>query len=85
MEKTKIDKERTWIYSPVNNIVIKVDIEGILLEEQLKEAIKDTVNHYDMFHQKIILDNEGNAYYQKTETRPKYREGFLQLKYILLY
>ena len=67
MEKTKIDKERTWIYSPVNNIVIKVDIKGILLEEQLKEAVRDAVNHYDMLHQKIILDNEGNAYYQKAE------------------
>lgn len=32
MEKTKIDKERTWIFSPVNNIVIKVDVKGTLLE-----------------------------------------------------
>lgn len=67
MEKTKIDKERIWIFSPVNNIVIKVDIKGILLEEQLKEAVRDAVNHYDMLHQKIILDDEGNAYYQKSE------------------
>lgn len=67
MEKTKIDKERIWIFSPVNNIVIKVDIKGNLLEEQLKEAVRDAVNHYDMLHQKIILHNEGNAYYQKAE------------------
>ncbi len=67
MEKNKIDKERTWIFSPVNNIVIKVDVKGILLEEQLKEAIRDAVNHYDMLHQKIVIDTEGNAYYQRTE------------------
>lgn len=67
MEKMKIDKERTWIFSPVNNIVIKFDIKGIIAEEQLKKAIRDTVNQYDMLHQKIILDNEGNAYYQKAE------------------
>ena len=67
METTKIDKERTWIFSPVNNIVIKIDIKGSILEEQLKEAIKDTINHYDMLHQKIVIDDEGNAYYQKAE------------------
>lgn len=67
MEQIKIDKERTWIYSPVNNIVIKVDVKGILMEEQLKEAIRDTVNHYEMLHQKITVDMDGNAYYQKSE------------------
>jgi hypothetical protein len=67
MGKIIIDKERTWIFSPVNNIVIKVDIKGILIEVQLKEAIRDTVNHYDMLHQKIVVDNEGNGYYQKAE------------------
>jgi Uncharacterized protein containing a NRPS condensation (elongation) domain len=67
MERTRIDKERTWIYSPVNNIVIKVDIKGSLLEEQLKKAIRETVDHYDMLHQKIVVDQEGNAYYQKAE------------------
>jgi hypothetical protein len=56
MVTTKIDKERTWIYSPVNSIVIKVDIKGILLEEQIKVAIKDTVNHHEMLHQKIIKE-----------------------------
>lgn len=67
MERTKIDKERIWIFSPVNHIVIKVDVKGIILEEQLKKAISDTVYQYDMFHQRIVLDNEGNAYYQKEE------------------
>ena len=67
MERTKIDKERTWVYSPVNQIVIKVDVQGILSEEQLKAAIKDTVYHYDMLQQKIIVDQDGKAYYQKAE------------------
>jgi hypothetical protein len=67
MERTKIDKERTWVYSPVNQIVIKVDVQGILSEEQLKAAIKDTVYHYDMLQQKVIVDQDGKAYYQKAE------------------
>lgn len=67
MEKIKIDKERTWVFSPVNNIVIKVDINGSFLVEQLKEAIRDTAYHYEMLHQKIVLDEEANAYYQKAE------------------
>lgn len=67
MERIKIDKERTWIFSPVNNIAIKVDIKGNILEEQLKKAIIETVYQYDMFHQRIVLDKEGNAYYQKSD------------------
>lgn len=38
------------------------------MEEQLKEAIKNTVIHYEMLQQKIIMDQEGNAYYQKADT-----------------
>ncbi len=67
MVMTKIDKERTWIYSPVNSIVIKVDIKGIIGEEKLKDAIRDTLEHYDMFHQKIIIDTEGKAYYKRED------------------
>jgi len=64
---TNIDKERIWIFSPVNSIVIKVDIKGIIGEEKLKDAISNTLNHYDMFHQKIFIDNEGKAYYKSTD------------------
>jgi NRPS condensation-like uncharacterized protein len=65
---TLIDKERTWVYAPVNSIVIKVDIKGVSHEDQLKEAIRATVNHYDMFHQKITVDQDGKAYYESTDT-----------------
>ncbi len=65
--KIKIDKERTWIFSPVNQIVLKVDIKGVLSEGQLSDAIRDTVHQYEMLHQKVVLDNAGNAYYEETE------------------
>lgn len=65
--KNAIDKERTWIFSPVNNIAIKVDIKGNIGEEQLKNAIKDTVNHYEMLHQKIVVDKDGYAYYERSD------------------
>lgn len=68
MERIKIDKERTWVFSPVNNIVMKVDIKGNILEAKLKEAIRNTVSQYEMLHQKITLDQEGNAYYEKSES-----------------
>ncbi len=67
MMRTRIDKERTWIFSPVNNIAIKVDIKGNISEEQLAEAIGNTVSQYEMLHQKVVLDQDGNAYYEETE------------------
>ncbi|MGN6710253.1 hypothetical protein [Anaerocolumna jejuensis] len=67
MEKGRIDKERTWIFSPVNNIVFKVEIKGSVTEQHLRDAIHNTVTHYAMLHHKIVLDDKGNAYYEKTE------------------
>lgn len=63
----RIDKERTWVFSPVNNIVMKAEIKGYSSEEQLKEAIHSAADHYAMLHQKIVFDNDGNAYYDSTE------------------
>ena len=63
----RIDKERIWVFSPVNNIAFKADIKGNITEKQLIEAITHTVNHYEMLNQKVILDNEGIAYFCKAE------------------
>lgn len=67
MEKIKINKERTWVFSLVNQIAIKVDIKGNIAEEQLRKAIRDTVFQYEMFHQKIVLEHNGDAYYENTK------------------
>lgn len=66
IKRVKIDKERTWVFSPVSNIVFKVDIGGRISQEQLKKAIKNTIQQYEMFQQKIVLDEMGIAYYEET-------------------
>ncbi|WP_192451688.1 hypothetical protein [Candidatus Galacturonibacter soehngenii] len=66
IKRVKIDKERTWVFSPVSNIAFKVDIGGRISQEQLKKAIKNTIQQYEMFHQKIVLDESGIAYYEET-------------------
>ncbi len=63
----RIDKERIWVFSPVNNIAFKAVIKGEIVEDQLIKAIIHTVNHYEMLNQKVILDNEGIAYFCKAE------------------
>lgn len=65
VERIKIDKERTWVFSPVNQIAFKVVIQGKILEEQLKNAIQDTLCQYEMFYQRIVLDEGGCAYYEQ--------------------
>lgn len=66
IKRVKIDKERTWVFSPVSNIVFKVDIGGGISQEQLKKAIKNTIQQYEMFQQKIVLDETGISYYEET-------------------
>lgn len=63
----RIDKERTWIFSPENNVAFKVDIKGNIEEKQIKTAIDMVVNSYEMLQQKIVFDQSGNAYYDKAE------------------
>lgn len=65
IKRVKIDKERTWVFSPVSNIVFKVDIVGVFSKEQIEVAIKNTVQQYEMLRQKIVLDEAGDAFYEE--------------------
>lgn len=65
----KINKERMWVFSPVYGVVMKVDIKGDMNEHQLKDAIINAVNHYEVLQQKIVIDPDGSAYFDTTEDR----------------
>lgn len=75
--KYEINKERLWIFSPVNHVVIKADISienknqktsSEIISESidinaLKEAIECAVNSNEVLKSKIVLEDDGKAYF----------------------
>ena len=68
-ESLKINKERTWVFSPVNNVVFKVEIEGELTTKQLEEAIRKACSKQELFHYHVSVDESGNANFVKGSER----------------
>lgn len=63
----KIDKERTWVFSPVNNVVIKAAIQGDLEKRDLEEAIQTAVHNNEILHQKITIQKNQEACYESMD------------------
>ncbi|MEN6316239.1 MAG: condensation domain-containing protein [Clostridiaceae bacterium] len=75
--KYEINKERLWIFSPVNHVVIKADISienknqktsNEIISESidinaLREAIDCAVNSNEVLKSKIVLEDDGKAYF----------------------
>lgn len=61
--KFKIVKERTHLFAPSINVITKVDIDGVLTVDDLKQAIEEAVKHNEILSCKIELDKHGVAYY----------------------
>ena len=66
----RVDKERLWVFAPVYLVVSKAEVEGDISIDQLREAIKTAVSAHELLQQKIILDEEWNAYYNPCEPFP---------------
>jgi hypothetical protein len=64
----EIKKDRLWIFSPVADVIMKADIAvmdgsaGVSIKE-LKEAIACAVNSNEVLKSKVILEEDGKAYF----------------------
>lgn len=70
-DKLKINKERTWVYSPTPNIVIKTTINAIIHKEELQTAINKAADANEILSCCIVFDSNHEAYY-KPQTNGKY-------------
>lgn len=62
--KNIIDKERTHLFSPAANIVVKAEIRGGAEIESLKAAIKKAVESNGILSNKIEINDSGDAWYE---------------------
>jgi hypothetical protein len=65
--KTRIVKERTHLFAPSAQVVIKVDIDGLTSTSNLPKAIGTAVHQREILYCKIEMDSDGEAYYVKQE------------------
>jgi len=59
----KIEKERLWIFSPVTNVVFNAEFNGCKDEARFTFAIREAINSFQAFKSKVVLDDEGKAFF----------------------
>ncbi|WP_455714342.1 condensation domain-containing protein [Anaerosporobacter sp.] len=62
--KLKINKERTWVYSPTPNVVIKTTVNAVIPEEKLQVAINKAVEVNEILRCSVVFDSNQETYYQ---------------------
>lgn len=70
-EKLKINKERTWVYSPTPNIVIKTTINAVIEKDKLQTAINKAIEANEILSCCIGFDSNQETYY-KPQSNSKY-------------
>ncbi|WP_167957919.1 condensation domain-containing protein [Anaerosporobacter faecicola] len=60
----KINKERTWVYSPTPKIIIKTRINKRINVEELKKAIDKAIQVNELLRCRITFDSKQDTYYQ---------------------
>ena len=70
--KERIEKERIHLYAPRDILVTHVEIEGIIFEEKLREAVKNAVSKNELLNARVVTEKNGSAYYetQKFDENP---------------
>lgn len=60
-----INKERTWLFAPVNQVVCKVTIQGNLSFEELEAAIMEAASKQEILRCVVKMDTLGQAYFER--------------------
>ncbi len=67
---TRIQKERTHVFAPSISVAVAATIAGKIDEEQLSAAITKAVLNNEILNCKIELNENGEAFYTKTDAAP---------------
>ena len=66
-ENLVINKERTWLFAPVNQVVCKVTIQGDLSFSALEAAIKEAASKQEILRCVVKMDATGKAYFERSD------------------
>ena len=59
----KIETERENLFDVNMVIAMRVRIEGNIVFAKLEKAFYDTVASYEILNSKVVIEDDGNAYY----------------------
>lgn len=62
--KERLEKERIYLFSPYAVSVTRVEIEGVLFIEKLREAVVYAVRRNELLNVRVALEENGEAYYE---------------------
>lgn len=65
MQEIKV--ERTHLFAPNISVIIKVEISGNPSDAEIKAAIKKSAENSEALYQKIVIAQDGRAYFEKAE------------------
>lgn len=65
MQEIKV--ERPHLFAPNISVIIKVEISGNSSDAEIKTAIKKSAESSEALYQKIIIAQDGQAYFEKAE------------------
>ncbi len=65
MQEIKV--ERTHLFAPNISVIIKVRISGNPTDAEIKTAIKKSAENCEALRQKIVIAQDGRAYFEKTD------------------
>ncbi len=65
MQEIKV--ERTHLFAPNISVIIKVEISGNPSDVEIKTAIKKSAKNSEALYQKIVIAQDGRAYFEKAE------------------
>lgn len=65
--RVRIDVDRILLFAPAITCIVRAEITKEVPVEVLKQAIKCTVNKYEILKCRIVQDSDGECYYEKME------------------
>ncbi len=65
MQEIKV--ERTHLFAPNISVIIKAEISGHPSDEEIRAAIHKTAEYTEALHQRIVIDQDGRAYFEKAQ------------------
>lgn len=62
--KERLERERLYLFSPYTVTVTRVEIEGLVLAEMLKDAVANAVRKNELLNARVTFSANGEAYYE---------------------
>ncbi|MCR5544733.1 MAG: hypothetical protein K6F55_11370, partial [Eubacterium sp.] len=67
MERVNIETERQDLFDVSILIAMRFHISGNVSDDAIKNAFESAVRYHEILGTRVVLDKDGNAYYEKKD------------------